>query len=671
MKVTVEWLKEYIATDATPDEIGAELTMLGIELEAIENSELGPVLDFKVTPNRGDCLSVLGIARELAAKDVIRYRPTELFTTAVAGWPATGEARRDDIVEIEAVDSCPRYAARLFSDIDCSAPSSDKVRKRLTACGMRPISIVVDTTNYVMLELGQPLHAFDRERLSEQRIVVRTARPGEAIKTLDGADRKLTPDMLLICDAEKPVAIAGVMGGESSEVDDRTKSILLESAHFDPISVRKTRRALGMSTEASYRFERFVDPEGVVRALNRFAHLLREQTGAEADPILCDCYPGRRAASQIRVRESRWNRLLGVEVPIAAAASLLQALGCAVTESDGTLSITPPSWRPDLLAEEDLIEEVGRLWGYERIPEALPSGATPQGGESADAALRTAARNAMLRLGFTEMVNHTLSCASPLDPSGASRIELRNPAAPELALLRASLLPGLAQSAAKNRGRALHTFEIGRVFSQNVERRSLAFLMSGRLLPEDWSDNASPTADFFSAKGVVEELASLLARRVTFSQANDPRLHPTRQAAIQGIGILGEIQPSLADDLDIQQGTLLAELDLDALQAMPAIRHEYAHLSPYPSVRRDMAFLIAKSASYDRVIAAIEKAVGPILEDAWLFDRYEGKGVPEGMHSLAIAIVLRHQERTMTDDEANSAREAAFQALQPFGAQRR
>ncbi|MDQ2985186.1 MAG: phenylalanine--tRNA ligase subunit beta [Armatimonadota bacterium] len=671
MKITVEWLKEFVETDASAAEIGDELTMLGLELEAAEESPLGPVLDFKVTPNRGDCLSVFGLARELAAKDAQRYRPTELFRRAATGFgdpPASvAPGREGSLVTVEAPELCPRYVAQVIRGVRLGA-SSGKISARLTACGMRPIDSIVDTTNYVMLELGQPLHAFDLRQLHGGRIVVRTARSGEVMKSLDGQERKLTPEMLMICDAERPVAIAGVMGGENSEVAADTTEILLESAHFDPVSIRSTRKTLGMSTEASYRFERFVDPELCLAACRRVCELLGVAGDAEFD-----AYPGRDARKAIVVREARWNRLLGMEVPVAAAAGLLVGLGCKVSEVTGGLSAVPPSWRADVTMEEDLVEEIGRLWGYEKIPEALPHG-SPMGGLGVEAAFRKRLKSAMLRLGFAETLTHSLCDESPLDPAGVA-VHLRNPAAPELGLLRRSMLPGIAEAAAKNRGRPLALFEVGRVFDVGRERRSLGIIVSGDVEAAHWAGGKPHSHDFYSLKGVVEGVFALVGRPLEIAASADNRYHPGRCASILSggnhLGVMGEISPAIAEKLDLPRGSLGAEIDVDSLISSDEAVPVYQRLSPYPPVRRDFAFVIPVTVGYAEVHAAIDAASEGLAERIWLFDVYAGKGIVAGHHSMGVAAVLRHPERTLTDEEANAFSERAFQSIAALGGVRR
>jgi phenylalanyl-tRNA synthetase beta chain len=710
MKITVEWLKEFVETEATPAEIGKELTMLGLELEAVEESALGPVLDFKVTPNRGDCLSVFGLARELAAKDSQKYRPTEHFRRAVSGFaPARNDSAPSasgsqpsasgsqpsasgsqpsasgsqpsasgsqpsasgsqltgngpPLVEIESPELCRRYVGAVMRDVKVGA-SPDKIAQRLTACGMRPIDSIVDTTNYVMLELGQPLHAFDLRQLRGARVVVRTARSGETMKTLDGQARKLTAEMLMICDAERPVAIAGVMGGENSEVARDTTEILLESAHFDPVSIRRTRKALRISTEASYRFERFVDPELCLSAAWRVAELL----GATVSD-LADIYPGKVAREAVLVRESRWNGLLGMEIPKASAAAILVGLGCAVTETEDGLSVIPPPWRNDIQIEEDLVEEIGRMWGYEKIPSTLPHGSTTGGGYGREADFRKRIKAAMLRLGFTETLTHTLSCPSPL--SAGDEVAIRHAASPDLSTLRSSILPGLAQAISKNRGRSLALFEVGRIFVEGRERRSIAMMLSGNVHAAHWTGGPPAQHDFYSLKGVVEEFGLLLGRTMSFSPLSDCRFQASKCAAVtiggEACGMLGEVGAAICEKLDLPVGTLAAEIDIDTLMAQPSNQIEYRALSPFPAIRRDFAILMPKSVGFDSIERALTAAAEGLAERVSLFDVFEGKGIEPGIRSLGISVTLRAANRTLTDEEASAFSERALGALEGLG----
>ncbi len=708
MKVTLEWLKDFVETSASASEIGEILTMLGFELEAIQESPLGPVLDFKVTPNRGDCLSVLGVARELCAKDPESFNPTPLMRECVQGLKRGDESdpeiKKFSQVDVQEPFLCPRYGARVFRDVEIR-PSPEKIQARLLACGMRPINLIVDLTNYVMLELGQPLHAFDLDLLSGSTIVVRLPRPGERITTLDGVERSLDKEMLLICDAEKPVAIAGVMGGANSEVHPRTRNILLESAHFRAESIQKTRRRLRLSTDASYRFERYVDPEGIVRALNRFAQLLEQETGIVPVRGVWDVHDQAERPKPVTVRPKRWNLLLGLEIPTPIAGTLLNSLGCTIVEeeNDGSLRVIPPSWRTDLLQEDDFVEEIGRLYGYEKIPEKLPEGKTVIAKEDEKCALISRVRHVFLRLGFTEVMNHTFCAPSPLDDPEGSAFSLHNPVSPEFRQLRNSLLPGLLNCARKNPGRPLFLFEIGYIYNPKGTTLSVGFLMRGRLLEEHWEKKESPLADFHTGKGVLEQFCRLMRRDLpgldfvavlSLSNPPDPRFDPALQAEvvvpadvksstegawvpIERLGVFGELHPSLAEEFRMTEKVALGEIFLERIkrhqdllareQELPKLH--YRRISPYPPIRRDVAIVVSKDKKISEIIKVIHQEVGEVLESVRLIDRYEGHGIPEGHHSLAFAMVFRHPERTLTDEEANEIRDRVWARLsQEFGA---
>lgn len=671
MRLPVEWLSDYVSTSANAAQIGETLTMLGIELEEIHTSEIGPVLDLKVTPNRGDCLSVLGIARELCAKDINIYQPTVLLIDAIKGWPQNDENTPVEGIEVRIEDAelCPRYAARVLEGVTNGA-SSQKIQRRLTAAGMRPISLLVDLSNYVMLELGQPLHAFDLNNVGGNQIVVRRAKAGEKLTTLDAVERKLDDQMLMICDGNGPVAVAGVMGGENSECTPDTKTILLESAHFDPQSVRATRKKLGLNTEASYRFERFVDPEGVVRALNRFAMLLVSESNATLRPGVTDIYPQRHEFKQISVRSERWNKLLGMHVPDASAASILQMLGCTVSQTENAITATVPSWRSDLVREDDLVEEIGRVWGYDRIPEQLPQGSTTLGGPSQMTALIAKSREILLRSGFTEVLNHTLEAPSSLDIQ-CERVVLRTPGSSEMSHLRSSVLPGIVRAASRNRVKNACLFEVGNVFHHKFEFTMLGFFATGALSDEHWSSKPLGVADFFFAKGLIEQFSIRLGRQVEFTDGTDSRFHPFRQAVAKvgdrewgHFGVLGN---DICDAFDVPRGSIAGELDLNDILLSPSSSDRYIPISHFPSARRDIAFLIDASIPFTEIEAAIMSSAPSELEKVWLFDRFTGKNLPEGKVSLAIALVFRHPERTLTDGEGNAMRDQVVAAISKLG----
>ena len=667
VKFPVSMLRDFVRTALSPEELGDLLTMAGFELEGIE----GETLDVKVMSNRGDGLSVFGLAREVLAKDAAS-EPTDLYRRAAnrfADLPTDGPANPASVT-ID-TEECSRYACRVFEGVE-NGTAPEWVRERLTLSGMRPVSLLVDLTNYVMLELGQPLHAFDLDKLEGGRIVVRNAQPGETLTTLDGKAHTLEPDEMTICDAVRPVAAAGIMGGESTEVSAGTTRVLLESAAFLNTSVRRTRKKLGLNTEASYRFERSVDPEGVVAAILRFTELL----GVKGSAIV-DVYPGYTSRGAIALRPARARLLLGMDVTDDEAETHLRRLGMDVRREDEALRVVPPSWRPDIVREEDLIEEVGRVHGYERIPETPLVGTTLLGGPQGALLLEDRLREAVVRLGYVQTVSHSLVDLHPLDADG-ERVGPRNPGSPEAAYLRNSLLPNLADAAARNGGRGLRIFEIGRTFHRN----SFASGMSEVEEPKAVALLATDGTDFFGLKGNLTAMANAVgqATQTRVTSPPDPRFHPGRQAVFQDVivpgsgtgptlsGIFGQIHPEFAASLGLPETTVAAEIRFEF--AFFAERSRELRLRPVsrnPANPRDLAILIDRDVPYADVERAIRDAGGDLLEGQSLVEVYTGAGIPEDKHSLTIHLVFRKFGGNLTDEEANRARDGVVAALADLG----
>jgi phenylalanyl-tRNA synthetase beta chain len=670
MKFPYSMLLDFVETSLTAEEAGDLLTMAGFELEGIEEEGGESVLDVKVMSNRGDGLSMLGLAREVLAKD-LTASPTPLYLRAASRFenaPA-GAFANEALVQIETPD-CTRYACRMFRNVPVQQ-SPDWLGNRLRLAGQRSISLVVDLTNYVMLELGQPLHAFDFDTLEGGRIVVRTARDGETLKTLDGGSHELRGDQMMICDACKPVGAAGIMGGESTEVSTTTVNILLESAHFDSRSVRRTRKQLGLSTEASYRFERSVDPDGVLAAIERFSELL----GIAGSEIV-DVYPGRRSRSPVTLKIDRAEVLLGMPIPEEEARVYLTRLGMEVSGNNGELVVVPASWRPDVVREEDLIEELGRVHGYDKIPEILPTGLTTLGIAGAVYAQIDRLREGIIRHGYTQVINHSLRDSHRLDRVGA-RIGPRTPSSPEYSILRNSLLPSLAEVLQRNGARNLHLFEIGNVFEGSEqapeESRSLAFISTGELMPSARKGEVVPMASFFSLKGDLVDALGDIGRAVEFAEPHeiDPRFHPGRQAVLWvggwKVGILAQLHPEIAEELRLEHETYVAEIDLDALLATSQSPFSVKPISKNPAVRRDIALLIDRAVPFGRIESVVKETAANLLESVTLFDDFAGEGIPAGKHSLGIALQLRKQGQNFTDQEANLVRDQVVAALAELG----
>jgi phenylalanyl-tRNA synthetase beta chain len=672
MRLSLEWLEQHAPTGMTADEAATTLTMAGLEVEETEESDLGPVLNIKVTPNRGDCLSVVGLAREMAAA---ARKP--FVDVAAAGTPDGGDAGSLVRVTIEAPDLCPRYAARVVRNVTIGE-SPEWMQRRLSAAGMRPINSVVDITNYVMLELGQPLHAFDLPLLRGSAIRVRRSKPGEAITTLDGAERPLAEGLLIIADDERPVAVAGVMGGADTEIGPKTTTILLESAHFDRKAVRRSSKALGLQTEASYRFERIVDPAGVVRSLNRACDLIAELGAGVPVEGVVDAYPGAAPVGTVTLRLARVSQMLGFDLSADEVQKSLQALGFEVTECEGeALAVQTPSWRPDVVREIDLIEEIGRVVGYGRMPEKLPSGATTQGGDSDLGRQMTLAREVLVGAGLTEVVGHSLVAATPLDDDGGERVAIRTALSSELSGLRRSLLPGLADVLARavRRGQPqVALFEVARVFHEapggHTETLSVGALLHGAPANDAWrsADRPAPP-DFYTVAGLAQALCAAFktgppAMRCT----SDGRFHPGRSAEIvvgdAVIGVAGELNPAVAADLDLRERAVALELSLAGLVAAGRRTMGFVEPSAFPGVTRDLAPRIAADTPYQAVRQAALDAAPATLEGMALTDVYSGPNLPAGTRSLTLSFTFRALDRTLTDDEVEAAMAAIRAALE-------
>lgn len=675
MKLTESMLRDFVESPLDAQGLADLLTMAGFELEEILDGEGEPVLDINIMANRGDGASVLGLAREVLAKDP-EARPTPLYLKAAARFPAPDSGSRDiwaaASAEIKTSD-CTRFACRVFENLQ-NGESPEWLKKRLRQIGQRPISLLVDLTNYVMFEVGQPLHAYDLDLLEGGRIIVRQAEPGEKLKTLDGETHELQGHHMVIADTQKAVGLAGVMGGEETEVSADTTRCLLEAAHFVNTSVRQTRTELGFFTEASYRFERSVDPDGVVAALNRFAELYAEITGSKSVGGVADVYPDppKREAMTIFLR--RASSLLGMDITVEEAERYLSGLGFEILgRSPDSLEVVSPSWRIDIQREEDLVEELGRVHGYEKIPEALPIGSTPMGGAHGFEALTDRIRESVLNAGFDQVISHSLRDLHALDAPGAARVRVRQPHSPEMAYLRSSILPSLADAQRRNNTADLHIFEIGRTHCEGLEVTQLGLLSSGVFDSPGWFPSDQTTADFFTLKGVVEEIAGAIHAAATFKRTTtDPRFHPTRQARVffagAELGVIGQIHPLVAEECGLPAGAVFAELTLDGLKGVETGVPAYQPISRNPASRRDIAFLIKKEIPFAEIAAAVHAAGGGDLERFWLFDVYEGQGVPAGFHSLAMALQFRRMNANLTDDESNGLRDQVVSALQHLGA---
>ncbi len=656
MLVPVQWLREYANVELGTQALADRLTMAGLEVEEVIEQAGAAVLSTYVTPNRPDLLSVVGVAREVSALLRIPLNPPEPSFRE-------GEVEASSLakVEIHSPVNCPRYSARVITGVQV-ADSPEWMQKRLIAAGLRPINGVVDATNYVLLELGQPLHAFDYDLLEDHCIIVRQAKPGEKITTIDDEERTLDPDVLVIADSRRAVAVAGIMGGRDTEVNRNTRNVLLESAHFDRLSIRRSARELAMSTESSYRFERRTDPEATVYALDRVAQLIQESSGGIIARGAIDVYPEAIKPIAVTIRPARASSVLGMHVSADEVVECLTSLGMAI-ERNGTITVTVPTFRADIQREIDLIEEVGRMRGYEEIPETLPTGETLQGRDSDEGRFACRVSSILIAAGLQEVITNTL--VPPFE--GDDQVPVRNPLSEDLSRLRNRLIPSLLGVTSYNIGRGMRdvgVFEIGRVFELRndqaiVERIGLAGVLTGNMRGEVWNpDKGCLEADFFLCKGIVENLLDRLdVGDAVFREARAPGFHTTRAATITAgdseLGVIGEVSAELAVSYELPTRAYAFELDFNELMCRSQAAKKYEPFSRYPTVSRDLAVVVAEDVPYGGVYELIVKGAGDLLEHVSLFDLYKGSPLPPGQKSLAFTIVFRSLERTLRDEEVN------------------
>lgn len=712
MNISYNWLRDLIELNLAPGELRERLTMRGIEVEGVEQVSDDYVLEVAVLSNRADLLSHLGVAREAAVATDATMRLIDMTPARIEGRTESFTA-----VEIQDTDLCPRYAARVVRGVRVG-PSPAWLVARLQAVGQRAINNIADITNYVMLETGQPLHAFDLEKLTERRIVVRRAQAGEKLTTLDGMARELDAEMLVIADAVQPIALAGVMGGADTEISAATSEVLIESAYFSPAAVRHTTRTLGMQTDASDRFERGTDYEGVVRAQERCVALICELAGGAATADALDVYPHKIAPTLVSLRLGRVRALTGLPIEAQEASRLLTALGFKQADSEnGTLSVAPdnadesalgtndaplslysPSWRTDIRIEEDVIEEVGRHFGYWHIADELPA-ANAVGAYRAHEDRRRAASRALVACGYHEAINYSFidvahdgqfdllpALGAHADDDAARFVTLANPIIEGAARMRPTLLPGLLAAVRHNSNygtRDVSLFEMGRVFAGRTEgnerpreSEACAFSTTGGVRATDRAD-ATREIDFYDLKGALEALVeSLQVGALEFTAADVRHLRAGQAAQVslagQRIGTIGRLADELAASYKFRQPVYVAELDLSALLAAETTPVRYAPLARFPSVVRDVSLLVARRVTFAELQQAALALRVAYCQSVELVDVYEGEKLPAGKRSLTLRCAYRAPERTLRDEEVDALHAQIVGALvTQFDAQQR
>lgn len=630
------------------------------------------ILELNVTPNRPDALSHLGVAREVSA---LTGSPLKMPVHQVS--EAGQEISSLSSVEIQDPSLCPRYAGRMVMDVTVR-PSPVWMQQRLRAVGYRPINNVVDVINYVLAEMGHPLHAFDFGLLGGYRIVVRTARDKEKILTLDGVERRLDPSMLAICDADKPVAVAGIMGGEGTQVSGKTQQIFLEAACFDPTSIRRTSKKLGLHSESSHRFERGTDIQGMISALDRAAYLVRELAGGTIAKGRIDLYPSKRPSMEIPVHSDHVRSMLGVDVTSDEINRIFSSLCFEIAEkSEDKAVVRIPSFRADLTREIDLIEEVARIYGYNRIPTTLPQSLMTSADMTFEQRWRDRVSRTLVGLGYYETIHYSFHNPKDLDDLGIgkedplrSQIRIRNPLSEDQSALRTTMIPGLIHTLQYNLKRSqsdIRIFEIGRIFEPRdsglpLEKNYLAGIIAGKDRPVGW-DTLRKNLDFFDLKGDLEELfARAGIIDVNFVPQDQIRfLHPGKSAWIEcgkaRFGFMGEFHPGILKRLELPDPVQCFEINLDLCLHKASEETTYAAVPRFPSVDRDIALILPEEISAAEVEKQIRSLEPELIREVLVFDLYRGKPIPAGKKSLAFSMRFQAEDRTLTDLEINEVRD--------------
>jgi phenylalanyl-tRNA synthetase beta chain len=639
------------------------------------------IIEIGITPNRADCLSHIGIAREIAARTGGSIRLPSLQLTE----DKNHSIHNDITIDVDTTSLCPRYAARTVKNVRI-IESPLWLKQRLESIGMRPRNVIVDITNLVLMECGQPLHAFDLDTIQQRKVIVKTAQPQEEFTTLDGKKRILDEKMLMISDAERHIAVAGVMGGENSEISDSTVNVLIESAYFNPSSIRRTAKKLGISSDASYRFERGVDPDTIIYAVNRAAQLMADLAGGTITQGIIDIYDNPVIPPTITLRFAQIERVLGISVPTDTIQSFITSIGCIIISSQtDSITVQAPSWRVDIHQEIDLIEEIARLYNYDNIEpdrnaifpadaEISPLFTSPE--------RRHTIRHYLVHRGLHEIITYSFTDAGTASLSNTQTITIANPLGEEFSVMRPSLLPAMMKVIdrnCRNGQSSLALFDCGKIFSASKEKtfikgirekEELCIALTGDYQHQHWAEKQRKY-DFYDIKGIVEELLfdslHLSGIMLVPSEQDNAMYGPNRMDIIAHkkiIGTLGEVHRSIIKKFGIDQAVFAASISLSDIYTHPQKKLHYTMVSPFPFVRRDAAFTLAEDIAADEILRAVKGVNSPLLKGANIFDVFTGATVGEGKKSIALALTFGSDERTLVDLEINTHFQAIVEAIE-------
>jgi phenylalanyl-tRNA synthetase beta chain len=675
MNFSLNWIRDYININLSPEEIADRLSKAGLLVESITLRGGDFLLDIEIHANRPDWMSVLGICRELAAATAAKLQQPPLDYNEISD-------KTSDFITVEILDPelCPRYCAKLIRDVKVG-PSPEWLAEKLSIIGLHPINNIVDVTNFVLWEIGHPLHAFDYKNIDEGTIIVRRGKRGEKLTTIDEVQRDLDEDVLVIADAHKPIAIGGVMGGINSHITNQTKDVLLEAAYFSPISIRRTAKKYNLDTDASHRFERGCDPEAPHRAIDRTCHLLEKIAQGRVCQEVVDVYPLKVPNKKIHLRITRAEKLLGIALDDEKVEKTFKKLELSLGKNNNrTYEVSIPSFRVDIIEEIDLIEEIARFYGYHNIPSTLPPLKEIDIKDTDRIKIRAFIRSLLCNSGYTEAINYSFvdEHKNLLFDEREKRdlIHLKNPIADNMKVMRTNLLPGLMENIVINQNYGttdIRLFEIGKCFfptsaeSLPIEKEALGIVTSGYRGNKLWKDDYRQT-DFFDLKGIIEFLFKRLkCEGIKFENKVIKYLHPGQSASIifneKEIGSLGMLHPKLAQYFSIKDTVYIAHIFVDILLDRKLEKAEYQERPKYPGIRRDISFIIEESLQFSDIKNLIDTLSEEIIFDVKIIDRYKGAQLPEGKKSLSISIYYQSSDRTLKAEEVSQVHEKIINLL--------
>jgi phenylalanyl-tRNA synthetase beta chain len=675
MNFSLNWIRNYLDINLSPQEIADTLSNVGLLVESITRRGGDYLLDIEIHSNRPDWMNVLGICRELSAVTGATLKQPALNYDEISD-------KTSDFISVEILDPelCPRYCAKLIRNVKVG-PSPEWLSEKLSIIGLHPINNIVDVTNFVLWEIGHPLHAFDYKNIAERKIIVRKGRKGEQLTTIDEVERNLDESVLVIADAHKPIAIGGVMGGINSHITDQTRDVLLEAAYFNPNSIRRTAKKYNLDTDASHRFERGCDPEAPLRAIDRTCYLLENISAGQACQGVVDAYPLRVPRKSISFRISRAEKLLGIELANNKVEETFNKLECSIKNINKRIyEVSIPSFRVDITEEIDLVEEIARFYGYHNIPSALPSFKEIEIKDSDKIKIRAFIRSILCDSGYTEAINYSFVAGhddSLFDERNKKDlIQLKNPIADNMSFMRTSLLPGLINNIVNNLNYGIsdiRLFEIGKCFypsspeSLPIEREVLGIVATGYRGEKLWKDDYRQI-DFFDLKGVIELLFKRLkSENIKFENKVIKYLHPGQSASIifdeKEIGSLGLLHPEIAEHFHINNVLYTAHIFIDKLLKRKLVKAEYQEPLKYPGIRRDISFIVDELLPFSKIKNLIDTLSEEIIFDVKITDTYKGAHLPEGKKSLSISIYYQSPKRTLKAEEVAQVHEKIINLL--------